>query len=116
MPRSRKGACALAVLALACAPVLSGCAGGEAQPASAESQSGVLGGLIAQLKREDDENEVRELAEQAPVGKEEREEAEEQAEQLEVEAGQAQESEQPSHGEEQPSGEEQPRALEGQES
>ena len=104
MPASRRGACALAVLALVCAPLLSGCASGETQPASAQAHSGILGGFIAQLKREDDENEIRELAEHQPETKEEREEAHEQAEQQEVEAAQAQEAE------------ERPAALEGQES
>jgi uncharacterized membrane protein len=114
MPASRKGACGLVVLALICTPVLSGCAGGETQPASAESHSGILDSFIAKLKREDDENEVRELAENAPITKEEREEAHEQAEEQEIEAEQAHEAEeQPG---EQPQAEEQPQALKGQES
>jgi uncharacterized membrane protein len=114
MPASRKGACALVVLALICTPVLSGCAGGETQPASAESHSGIVDSFIAKLKREDDENEVRELAENAPITKEEREEAREQAEEQEIEAEQAHEAEeQPG---EQPQAEEQPQALKGQES
>lgn len=101
MPASRRGACALAVLALVCAPLLSGCASGETQSASAEAHSGILDGFIAKLKREDDENEVRELAQHQPETKEEREEAHEQAEQQEIEVAQAQE------GEEQPQGQEQ---------
>jgi hypothetical protein len=115
MPASRKGACALVVLALICTPVLSGCAGGETQPASAESHSGILDSFIAKLKREDDENEVRELADQAPITKEEREEAHEQAEEQEIEAEQAQEAEE-QPAEEEPQVEEQPSALKGQES
>jgi hypothetical protein len=114
MPARSKGACALAVLALVCAPALTGCAGGEAQPASAESHSGVLDSFIAKLKSEDDEAEVRELTEDAPLTKEEREEAHEQLEQRESEAAQAREGEE-QPGEQTP-GEEQPQALEGQES
>jgi hypothetical protein len=122
MPARRRGACALAVLALVCAPLLSGCASGETQPASAQAHSGILGGFIARLKREDDENEIRELAEHQPETKEEREEDHEQAEQQEIEAAQAQEAEEQTPGEEQPQveqqplNEQQPAALEGQES
>lgn len=107
MPRNRKSACALIVLALLCLAVLSGCAGGEAQPASAQAQGGVFGGLIERLKREDDEAELRELAEHEPLTREEREEAHEQLEQREVEEGQAQEGEEPSSEEQAPALEEQ---------
>ena len=91
MPRNRRGTCALVVLTLLCAPALSGCAGAETQPATAESHSGgLIGGLVEQLKREDDESELKELAEHE-FTKEEREEAHEQLEQEEVEASNARE-------------------------
>jgi hypothetical protein len=92
MPRNRsRGVCALVVLGLVCAPALSGCAGGETQPATAESHGGgLIGGFVEQLKREDDENELKELAEHE-FTKEEREEAHERLEQEEVEASNARE-------------------------
>ena len=49
--------------------------------ASAQSKGGIVGNLIGQFKREDDEAEVREIRERAPQTREERQEAREQAEQ-----------------------------------
>jgi NAD(P)H-dependent flavin oxidoreductase YrpB (nitropropane dioxygenase family) len=96
---TRKGPWALAVLALLCAPVLSGCGGGEAtEPsvASAVAHSGILGGLVDGLKREDDEAEAKEERETAPQTREEREEANEQSEVATVQAGMAAEHEEQS--------------------
>jgi hypothetical protein len=120
MPASRKGLGALVALALVCALALAGCAGGEARPVVAEARGGILGNVVAQLKREDDENETRELAEHEPVSKQEHEEAHEAEEEQEVQAAQAQEAEgqpeeQPPAAERQQAAERAP-ALQGQES
>jgi hypothetical protein len=90
--RRSKGVRALILLALICVPALSGCAGTETQPASAEAHGVVVGGLVEQLKEEGSAGEVKELAEQQ-LGPEEREEAHEAIEQREEEATQEQEGE-----------------------
>jgi hypothetical protein len=91
----RKGPVGLVVLALLLAPVLSGCGGSEPTAASTVAESGLAGGFVEQLKREDDETEVREDSENAPQTREEREELHEQAEQATMESAQGQESEAP---------------------
>ncbi|HWX97456.1 MAG TPA: hypothetical protein VNZ01_11480 [Solirubrobacteraceae bacterium] len=60
---------------------------------SAQAHGGIVGDLVAQLKREDDEAEVREIHEHEPQTGEEREEAHEQAEQAALQAAQAREGE-----------------------
>ena len=60
---------------------------------AAQAHGGIVGDLVGQLKREDDEAEVREIRESEPVTREEREEAHEQAEQIAVQAAQQSESE-----------------------
>jgi hypothetical protein len=92
MRATRKSLCILTVLALGVAPALSGCAATETDTASAEGRSGLIGGFVEKLKREDDEAEVRELREHEP-NSEEREEAREKTEQAQVEVAQAQEQE-----------------------
>jgi hypothetical protein len=61
---------------------------------AAQGQGGVIGQLIGQLKREDDEAEVKEIRESTPLSTEERKEARETAELA------AFQSEQPTAGEE----------------
>lgn len=82
---------AVALLAGGC---LSGCGGsGEPSLAASVAKSGVLGGGITEaLKREDDEDEQRELSERAPMTREERAEAREQAEAASAGSEQGEES------------------------
>jgi hypothetical protein len=61
--------------------------------ASAQAQGGIVGDLVGQLKREDDEAEVKEIHEHEPQTHEEREEAHEQAEQAAIQAAQTPEGE-----------------------
>jgi hypothetical protein len=80
----------LLVLGLFVAPALSGCASsGEPTLASAVAHSGVVNGVVASLKADDDAAEVQRLREQAPQSPEEREEARDQHEQAAMEATQA---------------------------
>jgi hypothetical protein len=75
----RKRLCAALVLGLFVAPSLSGCSLGG--PGTAGAQAGVLGELVEQLKREDDEAEGAEWATARRVGQEQSEqEAEEEIE------------------------------------
>jgi hypothetical protein len=60
---------------------------------SAQAHGGIVGELVGQLKREDDEAEVREIREHEPLTHEEREEAHEQAEQVAMQVAQAREHE-----------------------
>lgn len=89
MAAPRKGAWALAALALLVAPTLSGCASTQATSASDVPHVWLIGGLVEQLKREDDEAELKELREHEST-REEREQGREAAEQAEVEAADAQ--------------------------
>jgi hypothetical protein len=82
----RKASSLLAVLALLAVPALSGCASNEPSLASAAAHSGMLGGIVDQLKEEDDAVDARESIEHAPQTREEVEEAREQAEQATLEA------------------------------
>jgi hypothetical protein len=92
MLHARKGRCAVLVLALLVAPVLSGCAGSsEPSAAPVAAARGFVGGVVSELKREDDETERKEMREAAPQTKEEREQAHEQAEQAAVQSRQASE-------------------------
>lgn len=91
MSAVRNGLCALVIVVLVAIP-LAGCAGGEAGPISAQAGVGVVRGVIEGLKREDDEAELKELAEHEPSA-EEREQAKEHAE--EVSLAEAQAAEQP---------------------
>jgi|GEM_PF-6898747 len=91
--KNRRGVCIFLVLALLTAAVLAGCSSGEPQPAAAESQaSGAVGGLVEQLKEEDGQSELEELADESLTA-EEREEAHEAVEQQELAAEQEQEQE-----------------------
>jgi hypothetical protein len=102
MRHSRKGLLSLLVLALFAAPVLSGCgSSGEPTVAAAVADSGILGSLGEQLKREDDQAEVNELRESAPQTREEVEEDHERSEEAAIQAGQvgAGETEQLQEGE-----------------
>lgn len=93
MAQARKGSPLAILLVLAGLSVF--CfAGLHELAASAQAQGGVLGGFVGQLKREDDQAEVRELREHAPQTREERQEAREQAEQAEMEAAAEHEREQ----------------------
>jgi hypothetical protein len=82
----RKNLCAVVVVAALSAvaiPAFAGYAGIEGGPTPASAQPGIVGGVIAHLKREDDEQEVQAIAEQQPslserqAGREQREEASE---------------------------------------
>jgi hypothetical protein len=91
MAQARNSLCALVMIVLVAVP-LSGLVGGENGPVlSTQAGQGLVGGLVAQLKREDDEAELKEIAEHQPRTKEEREEAREQAESAQVAAQEAQE-------------------------
>jgi hypothetical protein len=92
MVAPRASLCTLAVLALGIVPTLSGCAGAESGPPSAQASSGFIDSFVEKLKREDDEAEVKELAEHEE-SKEEREETHEKAEQAQIEQARAQEQE-----------------------
>jgi len=89
MPTPRRGAWAVVALALFVAPALSGCGTGQTAPASAGPHIWLVGGLVEQLKREDDETELKEIREHEST-REDREQAHERAEQEEVEAADAQ--------------------------
>lgn len=80
MPAARKNVCALLILGLLVVPIVSGCAGAESGPASAQAQGGIVGGLVEKLNREDDESEAKERAEHEE-STEEQQEAQEQTEQ-----------------------------------
>jgi hypothetical protein len=71
MLRPRKSLCTVGALAAILVPTLSGCAAGP--PGAARAQAGVLGELFEQLKKEDDEAEVHEIAELRRAGLEQRE-------------------------------------------
>ena len=93
MHPGRRGICTALVLALLIAPALSGCGSGEPTAAVAIAKSGILGGLADELKREDDEAEVREIREHEPQTSEERQEAREQSEAAAIQSAQAAEPE-----------------------
>jgi hypothetical protein len=71
MPRPRKSLCTVAALAVLIVPSLSGCAAGG--PGAARAQAGVVGELFEQLKKEDDEAEVHEIAALRQAGREQQE-------------------------------------------
>jgi hypothetical protein len=93
MSAARNVLCAMALVVLIAVP-LAGAAGGENGPFSAKAGVPLVGGFVAQLKREDDEAEVKELAEH-PADSEEREQAREYTEQVQLEESQAQEQAMP---------------------
>ena len=65
----RNNLCAVAVIAVLSAvaiPAFAGYAGIEDGPAPAWAHSGLVGGFVAHLKREDDERELKTLAENQP--------------------------------------------------
>jgi len=91
MAQARNALCALMMIVLVAVP-LSGLIGGENGPiVSTQAGQGLVGGLVAQLKQEDDEAELKQIAEHQPRTKEEREEAREQAESAQQAALEAQE-------------------------
>ncbi|HEV3282958.1 MAG TPA: hypothetical protein VG010_02040 [Solirubrobacteraceae bacterium] len=92
MAHARKGSPLALLLVLAGLAVF--CfAGMHELAASAQKQGGFIGSFVSELKREDDQAEVRELREQAPKTPEEREAAREQREQAAIEAAAARERE-----------------------
>jgi hypothetical protein len=60
---------------------------------AAQAHGGIVGDLVGQLKREDDEAEVQQIREHEPATREEREEAHEQAEQVALQVAQQPEGE-----------------------
>jgi hypothetical protein len=72
MTRTRKRLCVTAIMALLVAPSLSGCSE-VGPPGAARAQAGVIGEFVEELKREDDEAEVRELRTLREVGREDHE-------------------------------------------
>jgi hypothetical protein len=82
------------LLVLVAAVPLSGWLASEDGPFSPHAGKGVVGSLVGQLKREDDEQEVHEIAEIQP-SQEERELGREHVEALQLEETESQEQEQP---------------------
>ena len=83
----RNNLCAVAVIAVLSAvaiPAFAGYAGVEGGPAAASAHSGLVAGFVAHLKREDDEQEVKTLAENQP-SLSERQEARERREEADEE-------------------------------
>jgi hypothetical protein len=72
MLRPRKSLCTAAALAVIVVPSLSGCAG-AGPPGAASAEAGVFGEVFEQLKREDDEREVHEIADLREAANEQRE-------------------------------------------
>jgi hypothetical protein len=68
-------------------------AGPEGIARAAQAHGGIVGDLVGQLKREDDEAEVQEIREHEPATREEREEAHEQAEEVAIQVAQQREAE-----------------------
>lgn len=91
MSAARNGVLALVIMVLVAVPLAGSAA--EGGPISAQAGVRLVGGFVEQLKQEDDEAEVKELAEHEP-NREEREEAKEQAETAQLEEAQAQEQSQ----------------------
>ena len=60
---------------------------------AAQAHGGIVGDLVSQLKREDDEAEVKEIREHEPLTHEERLEAREQAQDVAIQVAQQRESE-----------------------
>lgn len=94
MSSARNTVCAMLLAAVAAVP-LSAWVSGDGGPLSPKAGHGVVGGVIAQLKAEDDETEARENAEYRPE-REELEQAREQAEGARLEEAAAEERERPS--------------------
>lgn len=72
MSKYRRSLCIASVLALLVVPSLSGCAG-AGPPGAARAQAGVMGELFEQLKKEDDEAEIQEMAALREAGQQQRE-------------------------------------------
>ncbi|HEY4895899.1 MAG TPA: hypothetical protein VII01_07395 [Solirubrobacteraceae bacterium] len=70
MRKLRRNVCAVVIVAALSAitiPAVAGYAGIEGGPTPAAAQTGgIVGGVVAHLKHEDDEVEVQQLAEEAP--------------------------------------------------
>ena len=93
MSSARNALCAMLLVVAAAVP-LSGWFASEDGPFSPHAGKGIVGGLIGQFKREDDEEEVREIAEVQP-SQEERELGREHVEALQLEEMESQEQERP---------------------
>jgi hypothetical protein len=92
MSSARNAFCAMVLVVIVAVP-LSGWFASEDGPFSPHAGKGVVGGVIGQLKREDDEAEVKEISEIQP-SQEEREQGREHVEGLQLEEMQSQEQEQ----------------------
>ena len=77
MFRPRKELCIALAMGALVAPALSGCAS-VATPGAAAEQAGVVGEVFEQLKREDDEAEVKELSTLREVRQQQHEQAQEE--------------------------------------
>jgi hypothetical protein len=93
MSEARRGLCALVIIVMAAVP-LAGYVAGEDSPISMQAGKGIVGGFIAQLKREDDEADAAEhresRAKELELSRQEREEAREAAQTAQVEEAEAQ--------------------------
>jgi hypothetical protein len=92
MSSARNAFCAMLAVVVVAVP-LSGWFASEDGPFSPHAGKGVIGGVIGQLKREDDEAETREIAESQP-SQEEREQGREHFEAVQLEEMESQEQEQ----------------------
>jgi hypothetical protein len=92
MSSARNVFCAMVLVVVVAVP-LSGWVASEGGPLSPKAGHGVVGGFVAHLKRQDDETEVREIAEHHP-SREDNEQAREQAGAVALEEAQAEEQEQ----------------------
>jgi len=93
MKAPARGLCLALALAALAAPALTGCGGDEPSVVSALAHSPVFAGAVRDLKREDDETDVREAREAEPQTREERVEARDAAEQAALEAAPPEEGE-----------------------
>ncbi len=95
MRQSSIAFCVLLIAGLLAIPALAGFSGGDGSSSAAATiaKSGVLGGFGEQLKREDDEQAVKERVESEPQTPEERAEAHEDREVAAIEAAHHDESE-----------------------
>lgn len=74
---NRRALCTALLLTALIAPALSGCGGIDDGPGAAAAQTGVVGEIVEQLKKEDDQAESEELATLREVRQEEHERSQE---------------------------------------